>query len=407
MNMLVQRTQNMAIPHKGNKTTKSDVPTPHEHSLPAKTARCKVAQAESQGKTGRNVGQKNAKAGAAPQQLLAIDVAALLMEYISLGAVFVDTAGTVGYLNPAAEGILGISHEEAVGVAIDTLPQLLPLCKALGENMHGQLTEISLPGRIVLANTRNLGLPGGTSLGTLVEIRDITEEKRERRQREEFVAMMTHDLKSPLTVLLGYAQSLGLTLDYTNDRAVHEPIEEIERSGFKILSMIDDILDAYRLEMGMLQSNKDYCDVHAVVEGCCRDWQREAADQGVMFACSIDPSIPVAVVDGKQLGRVFANLVANAVKFTPRDGRVNVSVAMEGSTLCFTVKDSGIGISPKEIPRIFNKYYRSDRAVGFKGTGLGLTIAKAMVEAHNGSISVESTEGVGSVFTVHIPLPAE
>jgi signal transduction histidine kinase len=157
----------------------------------------------------------------------------------------------------------------------------------------------------------------------------------------------------------------------------------------------------------MLQSHKDFCDVHAVVEGCCHDWQQEAAEQGVTLNCTIASDIPVAVVDGKQLGRVFANLVANAVKFTPRGGRVAVSAVMEGRDLCFRVNDTGIGISAKDISRIFNKYYRSDRAVGFKGTGLGLTIAKAMVEDHNGTVSVESTEGDGSTFTVRIPLAAE
>lgn len=104
---------------------------------------------------------------------------------------------------------------------------------------------------------------------------------------------------------------------------------------------------------------------------------------------------------------MFANLIGNAVKFTPRRGTITVDSAVEDGHLLVRVKDTGIGIAEEELPRIFNKYFRASAARGFKGTGLGLTISKAIVEAHGGSIKVESTAGKGSRFSVYLPLPAE
>jgi signal transduction histidine kinase len=111
--------------------------------------------------------------------------------------------------------------------------------------------------------------------------------------------------------------------------------------------------------------------------------------------------------DPKQLVRVFANLAGNAVKFTPRRGRVKFSAEAADGEVRVTVSDTGIGISPRDKERIFSKYYRGAGASGFKGTGLGLTISKAIVEAHGGSIDVESSEGAGSVFTVRLPVAKE
>jgi signal transduction histidine kinase len=262
---------------------------------------------------------------------------------------------------------------------------------------------MSIMGRGIVVRTTEVISPDGSVLGEMTEINDVTAEKMEKRQREEFVAMMTHDLKSPLMVMLGYVQAIKLGMWGSVDPQIESSIDEIERSGGNLSSMIENMLDVYRLEVGLVQINRMYCDVREILEGCYRDCRLEAEDQWVNLTLSIDEEIPPMVVDSKQLARVFTNLIGNAIKFTPRNGLVAITAGVVDGNLEVSVRDTGIGISAKDISRIFNKYFRSEQAAGFKGTGLGLTISRAILEAHGGIVEVESLEGCGSTFTVKLP----
>jgi signal transduction histidine kinase len=241
----------------------------------------------------------------------------------------------------------------------------------------------------------------------MYELRDITPERRERRQGDEFVATMTHDLKSPLTVMLGYADCLARdNMVIQSSRAV-ESLEEMRRSGHRLLAMIEDILDSYRLDAGLVQIRRGFCDFGKDLASCCSELRHDADMHNVRLEYRIDPDIPVFKIDSAQICRVFSNLVGNAIKFTPSGGKVSVDAVFAGKELVVTVADTGIGISAKDQAKIFGKYFRSDRVKGYKGTGLGLTIAKALVEAHGGSIQVASSEDAGSCFTVTLPVQLE
>jgi signal transduction histidine kinase len=203
---------------------------------------------------------------------------------------------------------------------------------------------------------------------------------------------------------MGYVQALMDEMPEKVDASLHMFIREMDKSSLKMLSMIEDVLDAYRLEAGLLQIDRHPCNVRALLEGCCSDGEREAVVHGSAFLSDICTDIPPLNLDSKQIARVFANLIGNAVKFTPRRGVIRVTGALQDDSLLVEVSDTGIGIRQDEIPRIFNKYFRATAAQGFKGTGLGLTISKAIVEAHGGSIGVESRAGKGSRFSVLLPL---
>jgi signal transduction histidine kinase len=216
--------------------------------------------------------------------------------------------------------------------------------------------------------------------------------------------MMTHDLKSPLMVMLGHVQAIKLGMWGAVEGKVKASIEEIERSGLNICSMLENVLDVYRVEMGMLNIRQAACDIGRLLEESCRGNRLIAGEKQIELELHLPRVLPTLHADCKQLARVFNNLIGNAVKFTPVGGKVSVSCSAEGEQLRISVRDNGIGIAPKELPLVFNKYYRSPRASGFKGTGLGLTISRSIVEAHGGTIEVESTEGEGSEFSVKIPL---
>jgi signal transduction histidine kinase len=325
--------------------------------------------------------------------------AEMLLELVDSGIVQLDDTGTLVFINRKAELMLQVCRSEILGKRVDMLPLRTPIYRVLSENSHEAPVEMSIEGTII--SVRSAPVPDGG--GELFELHDITGEKLEKRQREEFVAMMTHDLKSPLTVIMGYLQALTDETEKV-DASLHLFITEMDRSAAKMLTMIDDVLDVYRLEVGLLQIDRNPCDVRSLLEGCCSDGQREAVVHGSFFSSDIAPDIPPLEVDGKQISRVFANLIGNAVKFTPRRGAISVRSALRDGALLIEVSDTGIGIPPDELPRIFNKYYRATSAQGFKGTGLGLTISKAIVEAHGGSIDVASSAGKGSRFSVLLPL---
>jgi signal transduction histidine kinase len=331
------------------------------------------------------------------------DIAWTLLEQVDSGIVHLDSAGRLVFLNRKAEQMLTVRRSEVLGKRVDMLPLRTPIYRVLSENSHDAPVEISVEGTVILV--RSAALPGnGAGCGEFFELRDITGEKREKWQREEFVAMMTHDLKSPLTVIMGYVQALIGEMPEKVDPSLHLFIREMDKSAGKMLSMIEDVLDSYRLEVGLLQIDRQLCDMGALLEGCVSDGEREAMVHGSTFSSHLPTDIPLLEMDGKQIGRVFANLIGNAVKFTPRRGTIHFSGALHEDALLVEVSDTGIGIPAEELPRIFNKYFRSTVAQGFKGTGLGLTISKAIVEAHGGSINVESVVGKGSRFSVFLPL---
>lgn len=331
-------------------------------------------------------------------------MAEAFVENLSLGLIMVDGEGTVRYMNNRAERFLQVSRDEVVGKRVYMLPLKSAVYKVLSENCRNNPVDISLGGVVVQVKATSVICHEGSCLGELYELRDISQERSERRRGDEFVATMTHDLKSPLTVILAYVDSLTHDNSVTQSRRAIDSLEEIRRSGQRLLSMIEDILDSYRLDAGLVRIRKDYCDLGKDLSACCSDLSRDAEMHNIQLDFRVDPGIPVFKADSSQICRVFSNLIGNAIKFTPSGGKVVFDATFTGGELVVTVTDTGIGISAKDQEKIFSKYFRSERARGYKGTGLGLTITKALIEAHGGTIRVASSEGAGSCFTVTIPV---
>ncbi len=342
--------------------------------------------------------------GAASRTGEAEQLAASMLDNLSTGLLMVDSEGTVCFMNQKAERMLQISRNEFVGKRVYALPLRTAIYKVLSENCRDCYVEMSINGQVIQAKATSVICREGAHLGEMYELRDITPERRAQRQSDEFVASMTHDLKSPLTVILGYVDALASDQVIAASKRTNDCLEEIRRNGSRLQGMIEDIIDSYRLDVGLVEIRRDYCDVGKILEKCCRELARDAEDHTLKFSYSIDPDIPILKADGKQLSRVFANLIGNAIKFTPRDGSVVVEAGFTDAEVVITVSDTGIGIPAKDQDRIFNKYFRSDQVRGYKGTGLGLTICKALAEEHGGTVTVASSEGTGSRFTVRLPV---
>jgi len=338
----------------------------------------------------------------APFQQATIDE--VLIDNLSSGIIFVDDLCFIRCVNSRSEELLGLSRDSVIGKRLDLLPINTPLYRVLSESFGNLPFEISLNGMVIAGKTWELKTADGTVSGELTELHDVTEVKKERKLRKEYIAMMTHDLKSPLTSIIGYAQMLKLEKFGKLDHSFRAPVDNIEVSSYKLLAMIEDIVESYRVEAsGLLQLHLKNDNINPILYQCCREKMAEAEALGINFTFRLVDDIPAFSFDGRQILRVFTNLLANAVKFTPCCGNISVNAEMKEKWLFVSIEDSGIGISQEELKQIFTKYYRAANAGCILGTGLGLTISKAIVEAHGGTIEVESRVGRGSRFVVKIP----
>ena len=228
-------------------------------------------------------------------------------------------------------------------------------------------------------------------------------EKQLARQREEFVAMLTHDIKSPLHVVIGSADML---LEEMKDSANgHEPalIRNLIDSALAINSLVVNYLDFTKIEAVDISLNKHSVAVGDILTRLYRRYETSAQRRGLTLDLKLANGLPAINGDPLALERVFANLLSNAIKFTPNGGRVTVSAKTSNQGIVVTVADTGPGMSPEEIPFIFAKYRRVLSTARQEGAGLGLFIAKSLVEAHDGRIDVHSDPGRETRFEVFLP----
>ncbi len=253
-------------------------------------------------------------------------------------------------------------------------------------------------------------------------LRIVKAEQELEQTKADFQSMLVHDLRSPLSVIIGVLElAAGGEFD-ANPEERKEFLGSALETSQKMLLLINDILDVAKLEAGKLQLNKQPNDLNTIVTSAAARLKILARDKGVTLSLEVGHDLPVCECDGGKLDQVVTNLVGNALKFTPNGGTITIRTYVKhfeegdpvmagwvtstnGEFVALDVEDSGVGIPAEEVPLIFDRYRqaKSAQVSKQKGTGLGLTIVKRVVEAHGGKIFVESTIGKGTKFTVIIP----
>jgi len=257
-----------------------------------------------------------------------------------------------------------------------------------------------------------LALPGGQQadqtdeLGQLALRFNQMADKLEKTEtiRRQLIGDVTHELRTPLTAVKGYLEGLMdgvLPADPETYEQIHSEIDRLQR-------LVNDLQELSRVEAGAFQLNLAPVPPERLIERIQSTLGRQFEDKNIQLVTDVEPGLPNLFVDKDRIIQVLTNLVGNALQYTPNGGKVSISVRREKSEILFAVKDTGIGISTEQLTFIFNRFYRTDksrnRASG--GSGIGLTIAKALVQAHQGKIWAESNgEGKGSTFSFLIPLP--
>jgi signal transduction histidine kinase/CHASE3 domain sensor protein len=250
--------------------------------------------------------------------------------------------------------------------------------------------------------------------GRIVVLSDVTARREAERMKEEFSALVSHELRTPLTSIIGYLELLNDEAQRDrDDPAAQQRIRflgVVDRNARRLLRLVGDLLFVAQVEAGKLSLEETDVDLEAVAKESAEAAAPRARAAGVEITLDCEP-VPLVRGDRDRLAQALDNLVSNAIKFTPEGGRVVVRLMQEGDQAVLEVADTGIGISHADLERLFQRFFRTQRATSaaIPGFGLGLTIAQAIVHAHDGRISVQSRDGEGTTFRIELPLlrPAE
>jgi signal transduction histidine kinase len=239
----------------------------------------------------------------------------------------------------------------------------------------------------------------------------VKREKERMQKMEEVVKLkgqwvcaLAHDIKAPLNVILGHAELLSGEYGQSGPAERAFSFRCIRENTDRIVRLITDFLDVSKLETLKTQSARDLVQMNFIAEDVVLQHRVTAREKNLNLALHLDADLVPILGDASQLQRAVWNLVANAVKFTPSGGNITVTSGIITKNIFIKIKDTGIGIPKEELPRLFSEFQRLNGAVNVEGTGLGLFIVKTIVDAHHGSISVESEVGVGTTFTLMIPM---
>lgn len=336
--------------------------------------------------------------GARREAILASMVEGVLAVDKDLRVTFCNNsfARTVGARIPVTQGItlLELVRDPEV---LEMMTKVL----STGERVERRLTLAAAGAHSfeVLAGP----LAGPAATGALAIFHDVTELERLERVRKDFVANVSHELRTPLASIRGYAETLlaGALEDQENKRRF---VEVIDSQAMRLTNIASDLLTLSELESSEAATPPHSVSVRAALGAALRTVESSARVRGVALRCEPIEDIRVTGQD-LHLEQVFVNLLDNAVKFNRPNGEVRVDARVEGDRVCITVADTGIGIPSDDLPRVFERFYRADKARSREmgGTGLGLSIVKHVVEQMGGTVTVESRLGEGCRFTVVIP----
>jgi signal transduction histidine kinase len=245
----------------------------------------------------------------------------------------------------------------------------------------------------------------GEVLGSVTIIDDITHLKKLDEMKSSFVSMVSHELRSPLSTILSQIKVLMDGLAGELNAKQDDILGKMSRKVEGLVELTNDLLDLSRIEAGLIVQDKQQVQLMDILENLVGFMQTRANEKNIHLSLNKN-TLPLIHADGKSMEEVFSNLITNAIIYTPEGGTVNVIGEVKGDFLEIRVSDTGYGIALDQVPLIFDSFYRvkTDKTRSIVGTGLGLPIVKSIVEAHNGTVKVESKEGVGSTFTVRLPL---
>ncbi len=331
------------------------------------------------------------------------------------GVLVCDRDSCIVLSNPAASRMLKAPETCLLGNDISQCNLPPDLSKTIAESLGtndlnytsvSQELGVGEPAEIFLrAHTAPVRNDIGEVMGSVTVLQDISHLKELDKMKSEFIAMVTHELRAPIAAV---EQQLTVILNKMAGEVTEKQEQLLSRAKERtkgLLDLIKDLLDLSKIEAGKMVQYKEPLLLHEVIQRVVDLMKVEAENKKLDLQFSAPPKVSLILADRTSMEGIFTNLISNAIKYTPEGGKVWVNLAEEGGFVKATVSDTGIGLKKEDLPRIFDKFYRvkTTQTRQIVGTGLGLSIVKSIVDAHLGSITVDSEEGGGTSFTVLLP----
>lgn len=325
------------------------------------------------------------------------------------GIIVVDNTGRIVSINPAIENIFNVLSSEARGkMFLETIRnnEILEMINSALKSAMLVRGEVALlyPVHRIFEVSATPIFSNSVPNGCLAVIHDITEIRRLETIRKDFVANVSHELKTPLTSIKGFVETLleGALDDKENSRSFLKIVQE---HAERLDTLVNDLLVLSNLESKEMALDKKEIDLSLEASKVILGFKSQLEKKHIQIKNYLSAGLIVRA-DKNRIGQVFTNLIDNAIKFNKDKGFIKIYSHAEGGKVKITIEDSGLGIPEKDLPRIFERFYRVDKARSRElgGTGLGLSIVKHMVELHGGSVGIESAENIGSKFWFTLPL---
>ncbi|MEH7111752.1 ATP-binding protein [Neobacillus niacini] len=331
---------------------------------------------------------------------------ASILSSMADGVITFNRDGTVLITNPPAERFLQYWYYEkgASGAAAEEIPtEAMELFQRAVDTEKEQAGEISLQGRhwVVLVSPlySNRFIRGAVAV-----LRDMTEERVLEKMRKDFIANVSHELRTPISMLQGYSEAIVDDIAESQEEK-KEMAKVIYDESLRMGRLVNELLDLARMEAGHIQLNLDEVNLNTFMNRIVFKFQGLARDNEIHLSADLEHDIPNLLFDPDRIEQVLTNLIDNAIRHTPQGGLVKLHVNSDDFGIKVQVSDSGSGIPEEDLPFVFERFYKADKARtrGRAGTGLGLAIAKNIIDAHRGYISVNSKIGQGTTFTFLLP----
>ncbi|MBN2470481.1 MAG: GAF domain-containing protein [Anaerolineae bacterium] len=323
----------------------------------------------------------------------------------------VNSEARVSLLNHAAEALLQLNNSSVINRPVGQVLQAYPALLDLFQK-HDSLPEDaeweSADGRVFSPRFSPVDSGTGETQGYVLTLRDVTPFKLLNRNQEEFIHLVSHDLRSPLTFMRGFADLIGMVGELNDQQAGF--LEKIQSGIHQITTLVDNIQDAGRWDpqTGFYEMNREPADLTRTLLDIVSNHQNHAEKNGIQFVTDIAPDIPIVNVDNLMIERALINLIVNAIKYSPDGGQVTASMRVVDNQLVICIQDTGLGIAQEYLTQLFERGTRivteEVKKNRIKGSGLGLFIVRSVAQRHNGTVRVESKPGAGSKFYFSIPL---
>ena len=325
-----------------------------------------------------------------------------LFQHMTDGMVAFDSAGVLLEFNPAAEVMLDRKMEDGLRYT-DIFPEVQVRQEDLAQD--GKSIEIDYAAgprflKIYFAPIR-LGAEGK---GLMAVLHDVTEQRKLDDSRREFVANVSHELRTPLTNVRGYAETLMSADDIDRDIQMRF-LGVISSEADRMTRIVKDLLTLTRLDYNRMEMHMQPMDLRELGQKAADAMEGQASGQGLTLTCTLPEEMPQVLGDAERIQQVIINIITNAIKYNKPQGSIAITGGTEGEQVFLRVEDTGIGVPKADLERLFERFYRVDKARSREsgGTGLGLAIAKQIVESHGGHIGFDSEYGKGSVVTLYLP----